>query len=58
MAEVCNVATKEVEQTCFDESVPIQKPSFRKPHETEVCRLKRTACQAFAFGGDANSGCH
>ena len=58
IAESANAALQEAEKQHFPGQVPISDPRFRKANESGVCRLVRTACQAFALGGDAKSGCH
>ena len=58
IAETANKAMQESEGHHFDGHIPIHDQRFRKSSESGCCRLVRTACQAFAFGGDAKNGCH
>ena len=58
MAEIANTSLIEVERNYFDGDVPIENPHFRRATESGICRLIRTACQAFAYGGDQKNGCH
>ena len=46
------------EQAHFHDKVPIYDSTFQEKGENRVVRLIRTACKAFAFGGDERTGCH
>lgn len=58
IAESANKNLQECEDHHFGGKAPISDQRFRKATESGVCRLVRTACQAFAYGGDAKNGCH
>lgn len=60
MAEVVNTTAKEVEALHFEghEKIPIKDTRFKKMSESGTCRTIRTACNAFAYGGDAKTSCH
>ena len=49
------VTYREREESLSDEKIPIYDCRFKKA-ESAVCRLVRTACQSFAYGGDPK--CH
>ena len=55
-----NNSAKEDEALHFEgtDKVPIKDPRFRKPNESAICRTIRTACNVFAYGGDAKTSCH
>ena len=53
-----NATINIAEQAHFDGKVLIYDRSFQKKGESGVVRLIRTACKAFAFGGDERTGCH
>ena len=55
-AEDVNTTAKEVEALHFEreEEVPIKDVRLKKASESGTCRMIRTACNVFAYGGDAN----
>lgn len=60
IAETVNTSGWEVEALHFEgaDRVPIKDQRFRKPNESAICRTIRTACNLFAYGGDAKTSCH
>ena len=58
MAETAGKSLLEAEKGLFGGSIPSAAPQMRSPSESGTVRLVRTACKAFARGGDARSGCH
>ena len=60
MAEVVNTTSKEVEALHFEgkDKVPIKDLRYKKASESGTCRMIRTACNVFAYGGEAKTSCH
>lgn len=58
LAEAASAALLQYEKTVFDTNPPIHDKSFQKASEPGATRLIRTACKAFAAGGDEKSGMH
>ena len=58
MAETAGKSLLEAEKGLCGGSIPSAAPHICKPLESGTVRLVRTACKAFAHGGDAKSGCH
>lgn len=60
LATTCQAALAEIEKGLFsdsDDGPPILEKSFLKDKEPGSTRVIRTACKAFAMGGDEKSGC-
>ena len=57
-AECDNFSIMEGESAHFDGQIPVHDVRYRKKSESGTLRLIRTACKAFAFGGDLKAGCH
>lgn len=60
IAEGSNTALVELESLNFGgaDKVPIKDAKFRKASESGICRMIRTACKVFAYGGDAKTSVH
>ena len=58
LAEAASTALLEYEKHVFEGSSPILDKSFCRATEPGAVRLIRTACKAFAAGGDEKSGMH
>ena len=60
IAEVSNNSLKEVEALHFKgaESVPIKDARYKIASESAVCRMMRTTCKVFAYGGDPKTSVH
>ena len=58
MAETAGKSLLEAEKGLFGGSIPSAAPQMSSPSESGTVCLVRTACKAFARGGDARNGCH
>ena len=60
IAETVNGSAKEIEILHFGggDKVPIRDSRFKTSSESGVCRMIRTTCKVFAYGGDAKTSVH
>ena len=57
-AESDNFSIMEAEGAHFNGEISIHDARYSKKTESGTRKLIRTACKAFAFGGDLKAGCH